>query len=168
MSGGSGAPAPVSAGPVRPRGPGWAEGATTTVVPVPAPASHPATERPRPPLLTVVGVLVVLEGIVLVAAAAYLVHGLVTEPATEPVAAVFLAVMALGFAAALVFCGRALLQRASWARSPVIVWQVLQLAAGLPAFSGGAAWIAVVLVVPPVVVLVGLFTPAVSAEVSRH
>lgn len=108
------------------------------------------------------------EGLLLVAAAVYVVHGLVTEPATEPVAAVFLAVMALAFAAALVVCGRALLQRAGWARSPVVVWQVLQLAAGLPAFSGGAAWVGVVLVVPPVVVLVGLFVPSVSAEVSRH
>lgn len=104
----------------------------------------------------------------LVAAAGYVVHGLLTETATEPVAAVFLAVMALVFAAALVLCGRALLQRASWARSPVVVWQVLQLAAGLPAFSGGAAWMGVVLVVPPVLVLVGLFLPSVSAEVSRH
>lgn len=135
---------------------------------MPVPASHPATDRPRPPLLTVVGLLVAFEGLLLVAAAVYVVHGLVTEPATEPIAAVFLAVMALAFAVALVFCSRALLQRAGWARSPVIVWQVLQLAAGLPAFSGGAGWIGLVLVVPPVVVLVGLFVPSVAAEVSRH
>lgn len=109
----------------------------------------------------------IFEAGLLVVAAIYLLHGLLVENATEVPAAVALVGMALLFALALAFCGHGILQRASWARSPVVVWQLLELAAGLPAFSGGAAWVGVVVALPAVLVLVGLFLPSVSAEISR-
>lgn len=113
------------------------------------------------------GVLVLVEALVLVAGAVYLVHGLVVDGSEAPLAVVSVIVMALLLAAGIAFCGRGLLQRATWARSPVVVWQLLQVAAGLPAFSGGTPWIGVALVVPAVAVLVGLFLPSVSAQVGR-
>jgi hypothetical protein len=121
----------------------------------------------RSPLLTLVGVLVLFEALVLVGAAVYLLHGLLVEDAAAPIAAIAMVLMALVFAVGIGFCGRGLLQRATWARSPVVVWQLLEIAAGIPAFTGGSAWVGVVLVVPAVVVLVGLFVPSVSAQVSR-
>jgi hypothetical protein len=129
--------------------------------------SQPAASSRRSPLLTLVGVLVLFEALVLVAAAAYLLHGLLVEDAAAPVAAAVMVGTALVFAVAIGFCGRGLLQRATWARSPVVVWQLLELAAGIPAFSGGSPWIGIGLVLPAVVVLVGLFLPSVSAQVSR-
>ena len=135
--------------------------------PVPSQPSRPGGGDRRSPLLTLLGVLVLLEAVLLVAGAAYLLHGLLVEDAAEPVAAGFLVVTALLFAAGVAFCGRGLLQRATWARSPVVVWQLLELAAGLPAFSGGAPWLGLVLVLPAAVVLVGLFLPSVSAQISR-
>ena len=108
-----------------------------------------------------------LEALLLVAGAAYLVHGLLVQDATAPIAAAALALTTLAFAAGVALCAHGLLQRATWARSPVLVWQLLQLAAGWPAFSGGSPWLGVLLVVPAVLVLVGLFLPPVSAQISR-
>ena len=108
-----------------------------------------------------------VEALILVGAAVYLLHGLLVEDAAAPIAAIAMVAMALVFAVGVGFCGWGLLQRATWARSPVVVWQLLELAAGVPAFSGGSPWVGVVLVVPAVVVLVGLFVPSVSAQVSR-
>ena len=133
----------------------------------PGPVHQTAASPARSPLLTVVGVLVLFEALVLVAAAAYLLHGLLVEDAAAPIAAAVMVGTALVFAVAIGFCGRGLLHRAAWARSPVVVWQLLQLAAGIPAFSGGSPWIGTVLVLSAVVVLVGLFVPSVSAQVSR-
>ena len=131
------------------------------------PVHQPAALPRRSPLLTLIGVLVLFEAVVLVAAAAYLLRGLLGGDVTAPIAAAAMVGAALVFAVAIGFCGRGLLQRATWARSPVVVWQLLQLAAGIPAFSGGSPWIGVALVLPAVVVLVGLFLPSVSAQVSR-
>ena len=130
-------------------------------------AVQPAADEPRPPLLTAVAVLVLFEALLLVAAAGYLLHGLLVEDATETPAAIALVAMALLFAVGVAFCARGLLQRATWARSPVVVWQLLQLAAGLPAFSGGAPWLGVVISLPAASVLVGLFVPSVSSALSR-
>ncbi len=135
--------------------------------PEPRPTPQRGGGSARPPLLTAVAALVALEAVLLVGGAAYLVHGLLVEDAAAPVAAVALAATALVFAVAVAFCARGLLQRAGWARSPVLVWQVLQLAAGWPAVTGGSPWLGVLLVVPAVLVLVGLFLPAVSGQLSR-
>ncbi|MFB9378694.1 hypothetical protein ACFFKU_06365 [Kineococcus gynurae] len=123
----------------------------------------------RPPALTVVALLVVLEALLLVAAAVYEVWGLVRAPeeAFDPVAAAALAAMALLFAAGLLLCARGLRDCASWARSPVVVWQVLQLAVGIPAFGAGVWWAGVAIGLPAVLTLVGLFLPSVVAATRR-
>jgi hypothetical protein len=128
----------------------------------------PGASGPRPPLLLVVAGLVGLEALLLVAAAAYEVEGLVAgEQAVDPVGAGALAATALLLAAALAFCARGLARGAAWSRSPILVWQLLQLAAGLPAFSGGSAWLGILIGLPPVLVLVGLFLRPVAAATSR-
>lgn len=130
--------------------------------------SKPEASGHRPPLLVAVAALVALESLTLVAAAAYEVEGLLAgKEAVDPVAAGALAAVALLLAAGLAFCARGLLRGAAWSRSPVIVWQLLQLAAGLPAFSGGSAWLGVLIGLPPVLVLVGLFLRPVAAATSR-
>jgi hypothetical protein len=131
------------------------------------PASKAATHRPRPPLLTAIAVVVGFEVLLLLAGGGYLVHGLVVEGSRAPLAVVSVVVLAVAFAAGIGFCGWGLLRRATWARSPLVVWQVLQVAAGLPAFSGGSPWLGAVLVVPAVAAGVALFWPSVSAEVGR-
>ncbi|NYD23548.1 hypothetical protein [Kineococcus aurantiacus] len=134
---------------------------------MPSPSSKAPTDQPRPPLLTAIAALVALEVLLLLAGAAYLVHGLVVDGSSAPLAVVSVVVCALLFGAGLGFCAWGLLRRATWARSPLVVWQLLQVAAGLPAFSGGTPWLGVLLVLPAVAVGVGLFTPSVSAQVGR-
>lgn len=139
-----------------------------TVLLVPsAPTSKAAPRSPRPPLLTALAALVGLEALLLLAGAAYLVHGLVVEGSQAPVAVLSVVVLALVLAAGVAFCARGLLDRAAWARSPLVVWQVMQLSAGVPAFSGGSPLLGLVLVVPAVAVGVGLFLPSVSEQIGR-
>ncbi|MEZ0491209.1 hypothetical protein AB2L28_03035 [Kineococcus sp. TBRC 1896] len=131
------------------------------------PASKAATRRPRPPLLTAVAAVVGLEALLLLVGAGYLVHGLLVEGSRAPLAVVSVVVLAVAFAAGIALCAHGLLRSATWARSPLLVWQVLQIAAGLPAFTGGSPWLGALLVLPAVAVGIGLFLPAVSAEVGR-
>ncbi len=132
-----------------------------------APTPKAAPGSPRTPLVTVIAALVGFEALLLLAGAAYLVHGLVVEGSRAPAAVISVVVLAVGFAAAITFCARGLLALAAWSRSPLVVWQVLQVAAGLPAFNGGSPLLGLVLVLPAVAVGVGLFLPSVSAQVGR-
>ena len=108
-----------------------------------------------------------LEALLLVAGAIYLVWRLLTSTATEAPAAVAEVLLALGLAAGLLACARALARRRRAVRAPLVVWQVLQLSVGLPQFSGGTTWAGVVLAVPAVLVLAGLFTREAVAALDR-
>ncbi|MFZ0159187.1 MAG: hypothetical protein WAL50_09185 [Kineosporiaceae bacterium] len=59
----------------------------------------------------------------------------VIAPATERLAAVVMAVFCAALAVALVVLARALAAGRRWARSPVLVWQVLQASVAAPALS---------------------------------
>ncbi|WP_369070626.1 hypothetical protein [Kineococcus terrestris] len=122
--------------------------------------------------MTLVALLVVAEAVLLVAGAVSAL--LLSDGDAAPsgvrdadLVAVGLVAFAALFAAGLGLCAWGLHQGATWARSPVLVWQVLQLAAGLPAFGGGAAWLGALVAVPAVLVIVGLFLPPVVAETGR-
>ena len=116
-------------------------------------------------MLRALVVLVAVEVLLLLAGAAYLVRGLVTADATEAGAAVVLVLLALGLGAGLAACARALWHRRRASRAPLLVWQVLQLAVGVPQFGGGAVWAGLLLSVPAVLVLAGLFHRQVLAAV---
>lgn len=109
----------------------------------------------RPTPLTVAAALVGLQALVLagygVLELAHLTSGRLTLGVTT-------AVFFLGYAVALAACAYGLLRMISWARSPVVLTQLIEL---------GIAWsfretpaVAVPLAVVSVVVLVCLFTPA--------
>ena len=107
------------------------------------------------------------EALLLLAGAAYLVWGLFTQTATEAGAAVVLVLLAAGLAAGLLACARGLFHGRRAARSPVLVWQVLQLPAGLAQFSGGTLWAALVLTVPAVVAIAATFHRDVVGSLER-
>ncbi|GAB7193273.1 hypothetical protein NUM3379_39820 [Kineococcus sp. NUM-3379] len=109
--------------------------------------------------------LVVAEVVLLLAGAGYLVWGLLTRDATEVGAAVALVVLTLALAAGLSACARGLWRRRRWSRTPVLVWQVLQLSVGLPQFSGGALWAALLLTLPAAAVIAAVFRRDVVAAV---
>jgi heme/copper-type cytochrome/quinol oxidase subunit 3 len=98
-----------------------------------APAASPG--RRQVPARRVVVLAVLLEAAAVAAYAVFLVVETVRGPVTEPVAAVFLALLTLALAAALVLAARAVAAGRRAARAPVLVWQILQLAIGVPALT---------------------------------
>ena len=113
------------------------------------------TSRTRPPRPLVLAVaLVVLEALVLAVLAvlelAHLGSGRLTMGVTT-------ALFFLGYAAALLLCGYGLLRLVSWARSPVVLAQLIQL--GLAWSWRQTAAVAVPLALVAVAVLAGVLAP---------
>src|SRR4029079_90815 len=72
-------------------------------------------------------------------------------------------------AGALITCAWYVVQGRTWARSPIVVTQVLALGLAWNFLGGGTTWISVVLAVVAAVVLVGLLHPAsIEALSDRH
>ena len=69
-------------------------------------------------------------------------------------------------AGALIICAWYVVQGRTWARSPIVVTQVLALGLAWNFLGGGTTWISVVLAAVAGVVLVGLLHPASIAALS--
>ncbi|WP_028050338.1 hypothetical protein [Cellulomonas sp. URHD0024] len=118
------------------------------------------TDR-RPPVLLVVCCLIVLEAAAFAGLGLAVGAELVRGRATMPGATAFLAVCALGVAALLGLCARGLWRGRRWARSPVIMWQILLVVLALGWFgSEPSAWAPVVIVMA-IGIAGGLLVPAV-------
>ena len=89
----------------------------------------------RPPVLLVVCCLIVLEAAAFAGLGLAVGAELVRGRATMPGATAFLAVCALGVAALLGLCARGLWRGRRWARSPVIMWQILLVVLALGWYS---------------------------------
>lgn len=119
-----------------------------------------AADRPRedtPPPLVVAASLTAVEGLVLVllavAEAAHLTAGRVTMNVTTT--GFFLL---LG--AALLLCAWGLHRLATWARSPVVLAQLIALGVAWSFRGGERVWVGVALAVTAAIVLAGVFHPA--------
>ena len=109
-----------------------------------------------PPPLTVATSLVALEGTMLVLLAFLEIGNLSTQRLTMGLTtAVFFAAYGVG----LLLCAWQLTRRASWARSPVVLAQLIQLGLAWNFRGGETTWIAVLLAVAAVVVVAGIFHP---------
>jgi len=111
-------------------------------------------------LLLVVGA-VVAEAVALAIVAILSVRALLTADTASTGLSVGVAVLSLAVAALLVAAGRALLSGRRWGRAPVLTWQLLQLAVAVPAVQADLAAVPVALLTGSLVVVVGLFVPAV-------
>ena len=121
------------------------------------------SHTPRPATLTFAVALVALEALTLVVLAVLEVAHLSGDRVTMGVTTT---VFFLGYAAALLLCAYGLLRLVSWARSPVVLTQLIQL---------GVAWswrhtlaVAVPLALVSVAVLVGIFAPPSLAALEPH
>jgi hypothetical protein len=115
--------------------------------------------------LVVAAALVAVEGLILLGYAVLeAAHVHADRAAVGLTSALFFLLLAVG----LLLCGWLVLRGRAWARSPVIVAQVIFLGLAWSFRGGGTTWVAVVLAVVAVVVLGGLLHPAsVDALVER-
>jgi len=131
---------------------------------VTSPTTDPADETlhaARPPLLLAVCCLVLLEAAAFAGLAAAVGSELVRGRATMPGATAFLAVCGLGIAALLAVCVRGLWRGRRWARSPVIMWQILLVVLALGWYGADPSAWALVVVGIAVVIGIGLLLPGV-------
>ena len=116
---------------------------------------HPRTEQSAP--LTVAASLVAVEGAVMLLLA---VAELASLDATRLTMGLTTTVFFVAYGAGLVLCGWLLHRRVSWARSPVVVAQLIQLLLAWSFRAAPTTLVAVCLAVVALVVLAGIFHPA--------
>jgi hypothetical protein len=108
----------------------------------------------------VVAAVVLLESVLLLASAAFLVVELFRTTATETGGAIAQVVVVLVIGLGLLLLARVTLRADERVRVPILVWQVLQAAVGAPSIS--SRWyLGVVLVGTAVVAGVGVLVPGV-------
>jgi hypothetical protein len=120
-----------------------------------------AEQRPTP--LVVAAVVVVVE------AAGLLGYAVVTSvqalrgDRSTALGAALLAVLLVAWGAGLLVAARGLWRVRRWARSPVIVSELLLLAVGIPLIQGAGRWVGVLIVAGAVTALGAALSPSVTA-----
>jgi len=114
--------------------------------------------RPAQPApLVVAASLVGIEGLLLLG---YAVLELASISADRVAVALTTAVFFAAYAALLLACARAVLRGRSWARSPIVLTQLIQLGLAWSFRDGSTLVVAIVLAVAALVVLAGMLNPA--------
>lgn len=125
--------------------------------------TSPAAAVERPALLAAGAALTALEGLALLVYAVLEVANLDTDrPGVAIPTAVFFALTG----GALGFCASGLLRVRSWARSPVVVAQLITLLTAWSFTGGETTWVAVVLATVSVAVLVCVLHPRTTAALA--
>ncbi len=120
---------------------------------VPGPSDPP----PRPVPLVVAAVLTALEGLFLLG---YAVLELASLDPDRAAVAVTTSVFFAAYGGGLVLCAWSVTHAHSWARSPIVLAQLIQLLLAWSFRGEATALVAIVIGVVAVAVLVGLFHPA--------
>ena len=124
------------------------------------------TDRPvaAPAPLVVAASLAAVQGLLLVG---YAVLELVSIHADRVAMALTTSIFFLAYGLALVACAWGLSRRGSWARSPVVLTQLIQLGLAWSFWGGQTRLVAAGIAVAALVVLAGLFHPASIAALSE-
>lgn len=137
-------------------------------MPQSSPHNHPPTRGARAPL-ALLSIILFAEAALLAAVLIWLAWELVTEQPTSIATAIALFVVVLIGAVWVTAVAVGSVRRQPWVRGGALTWQVLQIAAALGAFQGlfarpDVGW---ALLIPAVVAIVLLFTPAVRDALAR-
>lgn len=120
------------------------------------PGDSPAGRPSLPPPLSVAVSLTFLEAFVLLLEGFSLLPNITGERAAMGITSVAFFLL---YGGALAWCAWQLRRLRSWARSPVVLAQLIQVLTGTSFWGGGTTYVAVALIVVGVVVLAGIFHP---------
>ncbi|MFD1212676.1 hypothetical protein ACFQ36_11570 [Arthrobacter sp. GCM10027362] len=126
---------------------------------IPSSASSPVK---RPAAITIISLAVVFEALLLLAAAAWFVTGLLTQRPVSMGGAVFQLVLLLLFAGWLLAVGHFLFRGYRWTRAAAVVWQVFMIVLAVPTLNAGQVVLGLVLLVPAVLVAALIFVKPVT------
>jgi hypothetical protein len=118
-------------------------------------------DRPKP--LVVAAAAVLAEAVVLLGYAVVTVVQALRGDRSSALGAALLALVLLTWAAGLALSARGLWRVRRWARSPVVVSELLLLAVGVPLIQGTGGWVGTVIVATTVVVLIAVLSPPVTS-----
>ena len=119
----------------------------------------------NPAPLVVAASLVAVEGLLLIAFAVLELANLDSDRLTMGATT---SLFFLVYGAGLLLCAWALSRRQSWARSPVVLTQLIQLGMAYSFWGGDTTLVAIGIAVVAVVVLVGVFHPASLDALAPH
>jgi hypothetical protein len=111
----------------------------------------------RPVSVTIISLAVVFEALLLLAAAAWFVAGLLTQAPVSLGGTIFQMVLILLFAVWLLGVGHFMFRGYRWTRAAAVVWQVFMVVVAVPTLNAGQVLLGLVLLVPAVVVAVLIF-----------
>jgi hypothetical protein len=123
----------------------------------------------RPLTVTLLGVIVAIEALVMAGLVIWLLIETVMDQPEFVVTAIAIIVLAALAALFLVFVAIGTFRMQPWTRAATLVWQIFQVVAAIAAFQGiiGSANIGWVLLVPAIAAIVLLFTPSAVAATRR-
>ena len=124
------------------------------------------TDR-RPPVLLVVCLLVTVEAAAFLGLGVAWTADVVRGAAAMPAASLFLAAFGAGVALLLLLAARGLWRGRRWARSPVVMWQILLAVLAIGWLTADPTLWAVVVLLVAVVTGVGLLLPSAVAATAR-
>lgn len=133
-----------------------------------SPASDGSHGMRRPNGITVISVVVLLEALALLSAAAWYAFELLTgAPVLTFWGAVFTLGLLLAFSAWLFAVGHFLFRGYRWTRAAALVAQLFVLTIGFPTMTGGLVWQGLAMIVPALAAIIFLFQKDVVAFASR-
>ncbi|WP_306556917.1 hypothetical protein [Arthrobacter sp. Marseille-P9274] len=130
------------------------------------PSADPTPAR-RPAAVIVISLVLVLEALALLGAAAWFVYGLMTQTPLSMGGAIFQLVLLLLLAGWLLAAGHFFFRGYRWTRAAALVWQLFVIVIAFPTFTSGLILPGLLLLLPAAVVLLLIFTRPVTDYLSK-
>jgi hypothetical protein len=115
----------------------------------------------------VISLVLVLEALALLGAAAWFVYGLMTQTPLSMGGAIFQLVLLLLLAGWLLAAGHFFFRGYRWTRAAALVWQLFVIVIAFPTFTSGLVLPGLLLLLPAVVVLLLIFTRPVTDYLTK-
>jgi hypothetical protein len=115
----------------------------------------------------VISLVLVLEALALLGAAAWFVYGLMTQTPLSMGGAIFQLVLLLLLAGWLLAAGHFFFRGYRWTRAAALVWQLFVIVIAFPTFTSGLVLPGMLLLLPAAVVLLLIFTRPVTDYLTK-